>query len=391
MLPAFPTERSEKRRFLLDAVESVSDTVSACADEAERIGTLPRAAVDAIRDAGLFALKLPRELGGAEADPVMQTEVIEALSYADAAAGWCLMIGATAIGRPGAFLHDEAIAHIFKGGRVPTASTITMPAGRAIPVDGGYMLSGRWSFLSGVPHSEWICAGALAYENGDDAPTSLSLVFPTSVAHIHNNWQVAGLRGTGSNDVSVSELFVPKAFTWDSSCWQSQRGGALYRMGRPGFVVNEHAGFALGVAQRALDEIVASAPAKRRGNPPTSLADRQAFRGDIGGCDLRLRAARSLSLEVFGRAFDIACGGSIPDNTVQAEMRATSKFATDVALDVVTTAFRYAGGSAIYNESILQRCLRDINAAAQHFMVSSTALEHHGAALLGVPDIAPMG
>ena len=131
----FPADRQKKRKVLLDAVASVRETVSACADESERLGTLAPAAVDAIRDAGLFTLKLPMPLGGAEADPVTQCEIIEELAYIDAAAGWCLMIGATAIGRPGAFLPDEAIAEMFPNGRIPTAATATSISGEAIPVD----------------------------------------------------------------------------------------------------------------------------------------------------------------------------------------------------------------------------------------------------------------
>jgi alkylation response protein AidB-like acyl-CoA dehydrogenase len=347
--------------------------------------------VDAIREAGLFTLKLPEVLGGAEADPVTQIEVIEALAYIDAAAGWCLMIGATAIGQPGAFTDNEAIAVIFSNGRVPTAATSTALMGVATPVDGGYVLSGRWPFASGVRHAEWMTAGAAVKDPGDAEPRKLSLVFPVTEGHIHDNWHVTGLEGSGSNDISVSDLFVPAAFTWDSSVWEPKRGGAIYRMGRPGFVANEHSGVALGIARRALDEIVRSAPTKMRGNPPTgSLADREAFRGDIASCDLRLRAARALSHDVYERAYQTARGGHVPDAAAQSEMRAVSTYVTEVAVEVATTAFRYAGGSAIHRSNILQRCLRNINAAAQHFMVSDTALENYGSSILDTPDVRPM-
>ena len=387
----FPQERRKKRRFLLDSVEAVGDTVAATADESEQLGTLAPAAVDAIREAGLFTLKLPRTLGGAEADPVTQIEVIEALAYIDASAGWCLMIGATAIGQPGAFTDNEAIAVIFSNGRIPTAATSTALMGVATPVDGGYVLSGRWPFASGVRHAEWMTAGAAVEDPGDAEPRKLSLVFPVTEGHIHDNWHVTGLEGSGSNDISVSDLFVPAAFTWDSSVWEPKRGGAIYRMGRPGFVANEHSGVALGIARRALDEIVRSAPTKMRGNPPTgSLADREAFRGDIASCDLRLRAARALSHDVYERAYQTARGGHVPDAAAQSEMRAVSTYVTEVAVDATTTAFRYAGGSAIHRSNILQRCLRNINAAAQHFMVSDTALENYGSSILDTPDVRPM-
>ena len=390
-LPAFPRDRIEKRRFLLDAVESVRDTVAASADESERRGTLAPAAVEAVRDAGLFTLKLPQTLGGAEADPVTQIEVIEALSYIDASAGWCLMIGATAIGQPGAFAGDEAISEIFGNGRIPTAATSTALRGKAVPVEGGYILSGRWPFASGVRHAEWMTAGATVQADPDAEGVNRTLVFPVSRGHIHDNWHVTGLEGSGSNDISACEIFVPEAFSWDPAVWKSSRGGAIYRMGRPGFVANEHSGVALGIARRALDEIMATAPTKKRGNPPTaSLADREAFRGEIASCDLRLRSARALAHEVYERAYQIACSGRVPDDATQSEMRAVSTYVTDVAVDVTTTAFRYAGGSAINRSNILQRCLRNINAAAQHFMVSDTALENYGASLLKAPDVKPM-
>ena len=391
-LPSFPSDRHEKRRFLLDAVESVRDVVAASADESERLGTLAPAAVIAIRDAGLFTLKLPQTLGGAEADPVTQIEVIEALAYIDASAGWCLMIGATAIGQPGAFAGDDAVAEIFGKGRIPTAATSTALRGKAVPVEGGYIVTGRWPFASGVRHAEWMTAGATIQASPDAESVNLSVVFPTTKGHIHDNWHVTGLEGSGSNDISASELFVPEAFSWDPTAWESKRGGAIYRMGRPGFVANEHSGVALGIARRALDEIMATAPTKKRGNPPTaSLADREAFRGDIASCDLRLRSARALAHEVYERAYQIACSEQVPDAAMQSEMRAVSTYVTEVAVDVATTAFRYAGGSAIHRSNILQRCLRNINAAAQHFMVSDTALENYGASLLDVPDVKPMG
>lgn len=407
MLAAFPTGRDETKDFLLAAVESTREVAQEWSAESERAGTLAAPVVDAMHSAGLFALKLPRELGGAEADPVTQIEVIEAMSYIDAAAGWCLMIGATAIGQPGAFMGDAAVETMFAGGHVPLGATVTAPSGKATAVDGGYLLSGRWQFASGVRHAEWIANGAILQPEaaaaanaegnaGDSAagnaePKYLIMVYPASEATIHDNWHVSGLSGTGSNDVSVDGLFVPEEFTWDYSAWRAKRGGALYRMGRPGFVANEHVGFALGVARRALDETMALARSKRRGRPATSLADRQAFQRDMGECDLRLRAARLLSHSVFERAFAAASEGRLPPAEMQAEMRATASYATAVAVDAATAAFRYAGASAIFSGNILERCMRDINAAAQHFMVSESAIEQYGAGLLGARDVQPMG
>ena len=237
-------------------MEDVRETLTAGVDEAEAIATLPEMTVDALYQSGLLALKLPVAFGGAEADPVTQLEVIEAVTRIDPSAGWCTMIGASAIALPAVFLPDEAIEQIFVGGHVPTAAGVLMPAGKALPVDGGYLVNGRWSFASGIRHSQWVSAGALITRDGEGGSEHLMVVFPTSQAQIQDNWQVVGLKGTGSNDFSVSNLFVPEAFTWDVVRALPKRGGPLYRLGIPGFVANEHSAFALGVGRRVLDAII---------------------------------------------------------------------------------------------------------------------------------------
>ena len=190
-------------------------------------------------------------LGGDEADPVTRILVFEALSKANASAGWCAMVGATSAGPPGAFLADAAIEVMFGRGHIPKCAVAAMPIGKTEIVDGGYRVSGRWPFASGVRHSEWISAGAMVVRDGQPEPRMM--VFPTAAAHIHDNWQVAGLKGTGSCDLSVEGLFVADAFSWALLSDPRNGAGPLYRIAVPGFVADEHDGFALGVARRALD------------------------------------------------------------------------------------------------------------------------------------------
>jgi alkylation response protein AidB-like acyl-CoA dehydrogenase len=192
----FPTDREEKRHVLLEAVERVRDTLLAGADEAEANATLPLATVQSLDDAGLLALKLPAVLGGAEADLVTQLEVLEAVTYIDTSAGWCTLIGAAAIASPGAFLADEAIAQIFVDGQVPRAAGAFMPSGQAVPVEGGYRVSGRWAFASGIRHAQWVSATTRVVGDGAAAPTLRRVVIPVAEVQIHDNWQVMGLQGT---------------------------------------------------------------------------------------------------------------------------------------------------------------------------------------------------
>ena len=390
-MKAFPVDREEKRRVLMAAVDSVRDTLAAGAQEGDDTGALPQASVDALYESGLLRLKLPHVLGGAEADLVTQLDVLEAVSEIEPSAGWCLMIGAASLGGLAAFLPEDAIEEIFVGGNPPKTCGVFAPMGAAVPVDGGYVLNGRWSFASGIRHSEWVSAGARVVTESESQPVQIRATMRTSDVEIHDNWRVMGLRGTGSCDFSVKDLFVPESFAYNPTDTEPARGGGLYRLGRPGFVTNEHSAFALGVGRKALNAILDVGAAKTRGyvsvNP---LARRPAFQRMVSEADLKLRGARALNVEILERAWQIASCGQTPPAPIQAEMRSVCSYTTDVAADVVTQAFRYAGGAALFETSVLQRCLRDINAGAQHQMVSDTAYENHGQFLLGLPDAKTM-
>ena len=388
----FPTERTEKHRVLMDAVESVRATLEAGAEESERIGTLAPSSVDALYESGLLRLKTPHALGGAEADVVTQLDVLEAVSRIDPASGWCLMIGAASLGSLGAFLSDDAIEEIFVGGKPPKVAGAAAPSATATRVDGGYRVTGHWRFGSGIMHAEWVSAGArVVADEPAGHPRQVRMAMPRHKVKVHDNWQVMGLKGTGSCDFSVEDLFVPDGFAWDSTLTEPKRGGALYRLGRPGFVTNEHSAFALGVARRALDAVTDAAASKTRGyNSANLLANRATFQRAIGECDLRLRAARSLNVEILEEAWRSVCAGHTPPPPLQAQMRSCATYTTDVSADVTAQAFRYGGGEALFTPNILQQCLRDINAAAQHQMVSDTAYENHGQFLLGLPDARVM-
>jgi alkylation response protein AidB-like acyl-CoA dehydrogenase len=388
----FPADRAERRAYLLGAVESISKVVAAGAEEGERLGTLPAATVKALLGSGLLALKVPEALGGAEADPVTQLEVLEALARAEPSAGWCLMVATTAIGLPAGFLSDEAVSTIFAGGRVPPAAIAVMPTGTATPVDGGYRLTGRWPFASGVRHAEWLTAGVMVRRDGQEPGDRYLMVIPAAGVELHDNWKVAGLEATGSGDFSVRDLFVPAAFAWNPATATPRRGGALFRLGMPAFVAYEHVAFALGVARKAIDAATDVAQSKSRGfATPSALAARPSFQAQLGHANLRLRLLRAGALDLFESAWTSVTRGQALSRREQAELRSAATCATETAVDIVTGLFRAAGGSALYRSGVLQRCFRDINAGAQHLMVSDSAYERLGQILLGFPDVDPMG
>ena len=393
MIATFPEQREAKRQALLDAVESLREIFLAGADEAEAAGTLPQATVDAIYESGLFSFKTPQVLGGAEADPMIQLDVIEAASRIEPSAGWCLMIGAGSLANMAAFLSDEAIDEIFVGGKAPMAAGVAAFSGEATPVEGGYRVSGRWAFGSGIRHSQWVSGGAMLLGDTADSPRLIRIAVPTSEVEIHDNWHVVGLRGTGSCEYSLHNVFVPQRFTWAGTEAKPRRGGPAYLLGRPGTQTTGHCGFALGVGRRALDAVTELAQSKKRGYQGSTalIADRGSFQRFLGESDLRLRAARALVLETIEEAWASVCQGITPPPPLQARMRASAAYSTEVAADVVSQAFRFGGGTAMYSSHVLQKCLRDINAAAQHQMVSDRAYENYGQFTLGFPGANPMG
>ncbi len=381
---------AQNRGQLLEAVEKMRDVLAEGSAETERSGCLSPAMVRALDESGVLLIQLPAVLGGAEADPITQFEVVESVTAIDSTSGWCVLIGATSIAWPAIFLPDTAVARIFRDGRAPRASGIFLPSGTAVPDSGGYRVSGQWAYASGIRHAEWITAGAKVKRDGDETERRMA-TFPAHQARIHDNWNVAGLQGTGSCDFSVENLFVPEEFTWNAANAVPQRGGALYNLAMPGFVMHLHAAFAIAVARRAVNAIIAYAHNQRAGYRPSGIISRPVFHSALGECDLRLRAARSLVIDLYRQAWATVCGNGTLTPEQHAELRGAAVLATQVAAGVTMRLFRYGGGTAILTSNILQRCLRDINAAAQHRMVSDSTYEQLGKFKLGLSDANPNG
>src|SRR5215470_17821293 len=183
--PPDTTERGAKRQTLLEAVARIRGTLEAHIEESEAEGKLAQASVDAFQEAGLYGLKLPAVLGGVEADPLLQVDVIEAVSRIHPTAGWNLFICGTGIGLAGAFLPQAAIPIVFSGQQTPIAAGVIRPWGQATSVPGGYRVSGHWPFTSGIHNAEWFCGGTTA-PGGE----TRMIFIPVSQVTVHDNWQV---------------------------------------------------------------------------------------------------------------------------------------------------------------------------------------------------------
>ena len=376
----FPSERDASRADLLRRVDEVAEVVVATRDQTEACRTLAPEAVDALRTSGLFLLKAPREVGGAEAHPVVQMDVIEALTRLDPAAGWCMFITSAVSGSALARLPDPGVEEVLAGG-FPFMAGSLKPGGSARRVDGGFRVSGRWGWGSGVPHADWVSVPVLT-----DVPQSpvISAVVPATEITVHDTWHTLGMRGTGSADYELDDVFVPERRTVDVAA-PPPRGGPLFRMGLPGFVVNEHGAFAYALGQAALDTMVTTAREKKRGyGKAQSIADREVFQRTVGQASNRIRACRLLMADVIERLFDAVAEGE-PPALIDAEARSAAAWCTDEAIDVIGSLFRYAGGTAVMTGDLMQRYLRDIYTVQSHLVVSDAAHEILGRHLLGFP------
>lgn len=381
-------DREATRERLLQAVEEVRDTLADCADEAERTGFYPERGWQAMHESGLFRMKAPIELGGLEADPVTQIEVIEAVSRIDSSAGWTFFVGAGTLCMISGWVQDAALDDLLIDGRLPRVSGGVVPSGKATPVEGGFRVTGRWQFGSGSAHAERFSGNAVI--EGEHDPPVLGFLFKPDEVTLHDNWDTNALRGTGSQDISVSDAFIPHARTFNNFA-PAQRGGPLLRIGIPGFFAMEHGAFALGVAQRAIDEMTLLAQTKTRGYlKPQGVAARGKFQFDLGRAETALSAARRQLIEVYEQAWVAAQERDVNDAATQTGLRCAAVYATDVAMDVCRTMFRYAGARSLYRGNIIERCLRDVQAGAQHGMVNDAAYEARGQSLLGMADVAAL-
>lgn len=355
----------------------------------EAAGCLTSPTLDTLRESGFFTMLAARPFGGAEVSPVEALEVYETLCEADAAAGWVVMASNVAIGSASGYLPAEGARKVFGGG-IPIIAGNGGPFGRA-DVDGkGFRLSGRWSYGSGVLHSQWIHSGGRVFENGKPRvnpvtgqPEVRTFIVPTEQAKMLGNWDVVGLRGTGSIDYEFNDVFVPEEFTHFPDANVAQQGGNLFRLGIVGMSPLGHTGAALGIARRALTELAALAesPDGRPSRLAVQGGDEQ-FQENYGLAEGQLRAARALCYEVW-RDISDTLGAGNPVQTRQYTLaRLALIHATNTAADVCVFAHKAAGGISIRNTA-LQRCFRDMFTASQHRIVSNSFAKDCAQDLLG--------
>jgi alkylation response protein AidB-like acyl-CoA dehydrogenase len=365
---------------LIEAARGLQDLIDEQAPAAEAQGQLTEPVVEALHEVGMFGMWTPRELGGSELWPRASLQVLETLSWADPSVCWVVMAASLATGTGGAYLPDEAVAQLFAGDRFPVIAGQGTRPERANQAEGGHVISGRWNFASGIKHSGYIHTAALIEETGQVR----IFVLPVEQATLIDNWDVLGLRATGSIDYSIDEVFVPEAYSHDVFAKTPERGGDLYRIGIMNLAGICHSGWALGLARRMLDELAANTRAKA-GRPGQSAGSDE-FQADFGRAEAKLRAARALVFETWADVEESLARGEGPSKRQETLIRMSLNHATWSAHDVVMFAYT-SGGTSALRAGKLQHLFRDMHAGTQHMTSAPFVIAAAGRELSGVaPD-----
>ncbi len=377
---------------LLEAAVALAPTLRPQSEDIELARRLPQAVVGELAAAGLFRMLVPRALGGGEVAPVTMIRAIEAVSRGDAAAGWCVMVGATS-GMMSAYL-DADVAREVYGDPGAVTSGVFAPMGKAVDAGDAYRVSGRWSFASGVEHTSHRLVGVVVtdeagqpvLEHGE--PVIRHVLLRAGDTRVIDTWNVSGLRGTGSHDLGVEGAVVPKRWSASLLGGRPRHDGVLYRFPILGLLSLGIAAVALGVAREAIGALTSLATAKRPAGSKKSLAHRELVQAHVAEADALLRSARAWLLEATAEATDVAAAHGTVTARDRALLRLAATQATRASARAVDLMYHAGGGSSIYAESPLQRHFRDIHVVTQHVMVAEATYALVGRVLLGLSSDA---
>ena len=353
---------------------------------AERAGGPDREVVRAMADAGLFAMCAPQALGGAEADPLSTIAVIETIAQADGATGWVLMIGAETTGIGGAFFTAETSAALFGGDRRVVICGALNPVVRARPVPDGYVVDGQWPFASGCQQADWFW-GQCAVEGAKGE--AVEVLVPRSDYEVLETWNSTGLRGTGSHDVRVRDLFIPQAHVTRTRTERPTNANPLFRIPLTSRLAYNKVGVATGIARGAIDHFVALANARTPRFSGTLLRERPRAQLAVAEAEALLGGAKGFVAEAVGDLWDTVRAGERATVRQQALVRLACSHAAASCAKAVTMLYEAAGTAMSDGDHPLARCFRDAHIVGQHIMASPHAIDDAGRVLLGLDPVSP--
>jgi indole-3-acetate monooxygenase len=392
MLERVPPAESDAGDCIVRPRE-LAPLIAAQAARAEAERELAPEVLAALHDARLLRMLLPRSCGGLEVDPATFMRTIEELAKADGSTAWCV-VQACGCSMAAAYLAPETAQEIFDHPRAVLAWGPLGQNAKAIAVADGYRASGSWSFASGIKHATWLgCHCPLLNSDGtprldpEGKPAERTVLIPKARARVNDIWRVVGLKGTGSDNYAVEDLFVPErySFTRESAADRRERG-PLYRFTTFHLYGTGFAAIALGLARAALDAFIALAATKVPKTKTFVLRDNAVVQSQVALAEAKLASARAYLLQVLDEAWATALRGEALPLSQRAALKLAGTYAVHQGKDVVDTVYHAAGATAIFESNPFERRFRDVHTVIQQVQAQFANFEMVGQVLLGLPS-----
>jgi indole-3-acetate monooxygenase len=380
---------------IIEAARRITPVIRKHADEAERERRLSPPVLAALHDSGLLRMCTPRSLGGLEVDPLTRALVIEEISGHDTAAGWTLA-NPLDCAYLCARLPDAGAEEIYShGANVVIAAQFGHPM-QATPTQGGYRITGRSPFISNCHDANWIATTAVVMP-GDPSPAASApevvvVYLPRESCQVVDTWHVMGMRGTGSNDVTVTDVFVPTARTFPfvpEFTLGSHYQGPLYRFPLIGMVASDLPPLLLAVARRAIEEVSLLAQGKVPVAANAKLRERASAQAKLAQAEASLRAGRVFLYDTLRETWEATIAGKTFSLRDKADVLLAMTHAVQSAVQTVELTYRIAGTSGIYTQSPLEQYFRDVQVLRHHAFGAETRYETVGQVYLGLPPDFP--
>jgi indole-3-acetate monooxygenase len=383
------THTAVKTSEWVERARALAPVVAQWRDAGEQERHVPHPLFEALRDAGIFSMSVPTAVGGAEVEEATILQVIEEFARQDGSVGWNVMIASNAA-IAASYLPAAALREVYRGGPNTVIAGALPPKGAALPVPGGFCLTGRWTFASGCHQADWMLGTSAVMAQGtprlrpDGRPDVRTFFVPIGACEILDTWHTAGLRGTGSHDWQVTDVFVPEAQSFPVLFDGPRAPGSLYLRDFAAYAGPRVAAVALGIARDAIDAFTALARTKTPLLATSTLATQHTTHERVGRAEALLRAGRAFLYEtVRALPYGPTWSEALSDD-LRASIRLASTHAAQSAAEAVDLMFNAAGTTAIYASSRLERCFRDVHVATQHIAVAPSNIEMVGQYVLGL-------
>jgi alkylation response protein AidB-like acyl-CoA dehydrogenase len=376
----------------LERAKSLQKLIDGHGAEIDRRREVTPEVVEALVENDMLRLLLPKSLGGQEMSLVEYCRVNEALAWSDASVAWFVNQSNVSSSTSAASMPHDAALELFGGPREGLAWGARHNNSKAIKVEGGYRLTGTWSFASGGRHTRLLGAHS-AVQNPDGTPhirhgrpDDRSFVFLRSDARIIDDWQVLGLRGTGSDSYSVEHLFIPEAHAPARDVPEERREfGPLYVIGSTLLYASGFCSVTVGLARRMLDTYIELARGRQSRAASTVMAKNNAIQREVAVLEARLSAVRAFLHEAAAEVYDAASRNAL-DVDKRMRLRLATTWGMNEATDVSIACYRAAGTGAILEKGPFERRFRDAMSASQHLQGMWPHAEMVGRHLIGTEN-----